>query len=222
MNMNCPNTPTSVISGMLKKEQTMAWQSAWKVFVEIYYSTMLAMAKNEFSRFGWTNTSDDEIEEVISATTLSIIDVFKKGKYEKGHKFRGFLKRIISRRVVDYIRTKNRKRTLAVESTNFLDAINNSDLNIDKSDGYYESLEENESIAYRKSVVLDAWENIRPAFSSQTALIFEMSYLENRPIGEILTSLGVDRKKVDNALHRVIKKLKQKVNEEDYRKELEK
>ncbi|MFI3291409.1 MAG: sigma-70 family RNA polymerase sigma factor [Opitutales bacterium] len=218
--MNCPDTPVSVISDMLKKEHTATWHSAWKVFYEIYYSTILAMAKNEFSRIYW-KASEVELAEVISATVLSIVDIFKRGKYVKGYKFRGFLKKIVARRVIDYVRSQNKKRTVSIEAMDLLDALNASDSNIERGKDFFEKLEEDEAREYRKSVVMDAWENIRLTFSSQTALIFEMSQLEEKSVAEISKLLKVEREIINGAVHRVLKKLKEKLSETDYKKELE-
>ena len=67
---------------------------------------------------------------------------------------------------------------------------------------------------------MDAWENIRPSFSPQTCLIFEMSQLEGKNVPEISEILGVTRNIIDSCVHRVLKKLKSKLEEENYRREL--
>ncbi len=217
--MNCPDTRLSVISGMLNQENKLTWQNSWKTFHDIYSNTMIAMAKNQFAKVKWNNISDEDIEEVISNSVLSIMKTFEQGKYEKGYKFRGFLKKVISRRVFDYMRSKNKNQTIGVESTEILDFL--SETNSDDSNEFLGELEDEEYKAYRAGIVLDAWENIRPTISPQTALIFELIHIEGKSHKEVASELWVERNVIDGALHRVMKKLKAKLAEEDYRKELE-
>ncbi len=220
--MKCPNTPKSVISELLNKEHSVSWQSAWKEFYRVYYSTMLAMTRNEFNRIAWHNVTNDEIAEIISDTVLSIMKIFERQQYNKACKFRGLLKKIIASRVIDYVRSQNKKRRISVEAIDVLDAINQSNVDIVNGNTFFDKLEEDESVASKKSVVMDAWANIRASVSPQTALICEMSQFEGKSVKEILSEFDVERRVIDSTVHRVLKKLRQKLNEESYRKELEK
>lgn len=217
--MKCPDTPQSVISEMLDQDKGVVWQKSWSVFFEIYYPPMLSMAKNVFKSIGWTSVPNEDMEEIISESVISIVNAFKNGKYQNGrYRFRGFLKQIITRRIIDFIRKKNKK---CLVSTEILDLYENvKKFDIGGSSNPFERLEDDEVDEYKKSVVMDAWENIRPSFSPQTCLIFEMSQLEGRSVPEISEILGVSRNVIDSCVHRVLKKLKAKLEEENYRKEL--
>lgn len=217
--MKCPDTPKSVISEMLNQNKGTVWQKSWNTFFEIYYSTMLSMAKNVFKNIGWLSVPNEDMEEIISESVISIVNAFKNGKYQNGkYRFRGFLKQIITRRIIDFIRRKNKKRLVPVE---ILDLYENAK-KFDACEGSnpFERLEDDEADEYKKSVVMDAWENIRPSFSPQTCLIFEMSQLEGKNVPEISEILGVTRNIIDSCVHRVLKKLKSKLEEENYRREL--
>lgn len=216
--MNIPDTPKSILVAMRNKEAGPKWENAWKILYDIYYSTMRVMTKNQFKKINWGDIDEGEIEEVISSSVLSIIETFQKDKYLEGYRFRGFLKTIIARRVIDYVRLQNKKRTIAVESIELLEAIHNP--NMAEQNEYFAQLEENEEREYQKGVLLDAWENIRTSLSPQTALIFSLSQLEGKSTKEITDLLDVERNIVDSTIHRVLKKLRKKLSENNYRKEL--
>ncbi|MDY6068517.1 MAG: sigma-70 family RNA polymerase sigma factor [Opitutales bacterium] len=221
--MKCPDTPKSVISQMLNREQGVVWQQAWSVFFDIYYQTMHSMAVNVFKYIGWSGVSDEDIQDIISASVISVIKTFEEGKYEKGkYRFRGFLKQVITRRVIDYIRNKNKKRSVSIEIIDLMEDMVKHEHGVELSNSPFDKLESDEADEYRKSVIMDAWESVRISCSPQSCLIFELSQLEGKKPTEIAEMLGVSRNVIDTCVHRVLKKLRAKLEEENYRKELEK
>ncbi len=221
--MNCPeNTPNSVISQMLNRDKGVVWQQAWKVFLDIYYMPMQSMARKAFRRSGWVDVKKEDLEEVISKSVLVIIKYFEEGKYEKRkYRFKGLLAKIIHCRVTDFIRRKMNKPEASIEDSYSLNCDDDfEDEFFGKTDDF-ENWEEDDAKQYKISVVRDAWENIRPSFSPQTCLIFEMNHLEGIRPNEIAKQLGIKRNIIDSCVHRVIAKLKNKLNEPEYRKELE-
>ncbi|MFR6034307.1 MAG: hypothetical protein ACLUKN_14715 [Bacilli bacterium] len=111
------------------------------------------------------------------------------------------------------------KRTVNVEAIDLVDALKSKDGGAVK---VFEELEANEVSIYRLSVIMDVWESIRHAFSPETCLIFEMTQLEEIPVKEVCKKLGVPRTKVDKAVYRIVKRLREELNKDIYRKELEK
>ena len=72
---------------------------------------------------------------------------------------------------------------------------------------------------YRRTQIMDLWESMRPAYSHETALIFEMRVLRGISVQEICSELNVDRTKVDKAVHRIRKKLREECQKENIGKE---
>ncbi len=218
--MICPNTPKSVIEELLKKDDSPLRNKSWNTFFEVYYNIIRLMAKKSLIKIGWTSFSEDDVSEMISQTFLSLENAFSKGLYKPSSSryFRGFLKRIVSCRVVDFIRTQNKKRTISVESIEMIDAINRED---EFSENYFQKLEEDEVKAYMRARIMDVWESIRHAYGSETALIFEMRILENIPVLEICEQLNVDRAKIDRVVHRIKKKIREELEQCDFEKEFE-
>lgn len=218
--MECPQTPNSVIAALLNTGGNALWQKSWGAFFDTYYVVMRAMTLNTFKKIGWMDVPENDIEEVISQSFISLRKAFESGSYKVGeYRFRGFLKRIISRRTIDYVRTKNKKRTVNVEAIDLVDALKSKDGGTVK---VFEELEANEVSIYRLSVIMDVWESIRHAFSPETCLIFEMTQLEEIPVKEVCKKLGVPRTKVDKAVYRIVKRLREELDKDIYRKELEK
>ncbi len=218
--MECPQTPNSVIAALLNTGGNALWQKSWGAFFDTYYVVMRAMTLNTFKKIGWMDVPENDIEEVISQSFISLRKAFESGSYKVGeYRFRGFLKRIISRRTIDYVRAKNKKRTVNVEAIDLVDALKSKDGGAVK---VFEELEANEVSIYRLSVIMDVWESIRHAFSPETCLIFEMTQLEEIPVKEVCKKLGVPRTKVDKAVYRIVKRLREELDKDIYRKELEK
>ena len=218
--MECPQTPNSVIAALLNTGGNALWQKSWGAFFDTYYVVMRAMTLNTFKKIGWMDVPENDIEEVISQSFISLRKAFESGSYKVGeYRFRGFLKRIISRRTIDYVRAKNKKRTVNVEAIDLVDALKSKDGGTVE---VFEELEANEVSIYRLSVIMDVWESIRHAFSPETCLIFEMTQLEEIPVKEVCKKLGVPRTKVDKAVYRIVKRLREELNKDIYRKEREK
>lgn len=217
--MNCPDTPNTVINKLLDRNDRGIWERSWKIFYEIYYTVMIAMVKNSFAKIGINRVSDNDANEVISNVFVSLLDSFENGKYIKGkYRFRGFLKRIVFCRTIDFVRAQNRKLPQEVKET--YDKINT--LDEENATEAFKELEISEYKAYRYSLILDIWENIRPAYSPQTCLAFEMTKLEGIPVENVCKKLQITREKVDKSVHRIIKKIKEEKDKEFYKKELEK
>ncbi len=216
--MICPNTPKSVIAELLKKDDSPLRNKSWNTFFSIYYDIIRLMAKKSLIKIGWTSFTEEDVSDILSQTYISLENAFSKGLYNptNGQYFRGFLKRIVSCRVVDFIRAQNKQRTISIESIDLIGAINRED---DFSENYFQKLEEDEEKAFFRAKILDIWESIRHAYSNQIALIFEMRILENRPILEICEELNVDRAKIDSAVHRIKKRIKEELEQTDFRKD---
>ena len=225
--MECPQTPNSVIAALLNTGGNALWQKSWGAFFDTYYVVMRAMTLNTFKKIGWLDVPENDIEEVISQSFISLRKAFESGSYKVGeYRFRGFLKRIISRRtigVIAYAVTAAARyisdRFLPDKAIDLVDALKSKDGGAVK---VFEELEANEVSIYRLSVIMDVWESIRHAFSPETCLIFEMTQLEEIPVKEVCKKLGVPRTKVDKAVYRIVKRLREELDKDIYRKELEK
>lgn len=217
--MICPDTPKSVISKLMRKDgDKLLWNNSWRIFFDVYFGIIKLMAQKSLRQLGWNSYSETDLDEIVSKIFLSLVESFSNGNYKPADNrhFRGFLKQIVVRRVVDFLRTQDRKRTISVESIEILSALNRENEAVEE---YFKQLDEDEMRQYIRTQIMDLWESIRPAHSPETALIFEMRVLEKRPVMEICKELNVDRAKVDKAVHRITKKLHEEYKKENLGKE---
>lgn len=106
--MICPNTPKSVISKLMRKDgDRLLWNNSWQIFFDVYFDIVKLMAQKSLRKLGWCSLSDADVDEIVSNTFSSLIDSFSDGKYKPSddRHFRGFLKQIVTRRAVDFLRT---------------------------------------------------------------------------------------------------------------------
>lgn len=216
--MNCPNTPNSVIGKMIDNADMKLWQKSWEIFYDTYIITIRQMAVNSFKAIGWNNVDEAALGAIISETFLSLQKAFENKTYTPDkYRFRGFLKRIVYRRTLDYIRAQNSARTV---SKDVIEIVEKTVCDSDDT-SYFEKLEENEANAYRMSVIMDIWESIRHSFDPKTCLCFELRMLEEMPVEDICAKLNVPRTKVDKSVHRIIKRLREETQKEYYKKEIQ-
>lgn len=146
-------------------------------------------------------------------TIVSLNEIFAKKIYDSSKsRFRCFLKTICQRRVVDYLR-KNAK------GANFGSIDDDeSDVLCSAEKLYAESkkveLQEAEKRAFRESLLLDAYMSIRHKFDARTCAAFEMIKLEDIDVETVVRELGVSQNAVNNAVYRIMKKLKETVQKE--------
>lgn len=213
--MNIPNTPRTIISQLVNPEKAMCWNGAWRRFFDIYHAPISIMVTKEFHKHGWYDLPLHVVDEVISDVVISLNSYFTSGKYNpaKG-KFRFLLKKMAMCRAMDYMR-KNYKY-LTTESIDIDDYIETKFEEIVDSDAHLE-LDRDEIIAFRYSMILDAYESIRHNFSPRTCLAFEMIKLEQAKIEDVVKELGVSPNTVNNAVYRIMKKLKEVVYDDGER-----
>ncbi len=206
--MICPNTPKSVIAELLKKDNSPLRNKSWNTFFSIYYDIIRLMTIKSMAKVGWTSFSEEDISDILSQTFLSLENSFTNGKYKPsdGRHFRGFLKRIVCCRVIDLIRSKNQKRVISFAP------IENDDMFSQKP---FDDIEEDEEKTFMRARIMDIWESIRHAYSPESALIFEMRVFDALSIPEICERLDIDRTKIDKTIHRIKKKIKEELEQND-------
>lgn len=212
--MKLPNTPRTIISQLIDTEKIELWNGAWRRLFDIYHAPISIMVTKEFHKHGWYDLPIHVVDEVVSDVVISLNNYFSNGKYDRNKgKFRFLLKKMAMCRAMDYMR-KNYKYL----TTKPLDAADYTEIKLeDISDHDVRlSLDADEVQAFKYSMILDAYESIRHKFSPRTCLAFEMIKLENKKVEEAMEELGVDSNSINNAVYRIMKKLKEVVyNDEE-------
>ena len=198
------DTPKSMIEQMLtSSENSASWQVGWQRFFDIYYPVLRHMARNGFAKFGFSNPPESAIDDVVSDTFQSMVKMFQSGKYDKSCRFRGFLKTLVYRKAVDYMR-KNKRQIAPLPFDDDAQKIFEEQA---RQDG-----DERENTLFRLARIREIFECVRlKSFDPQTLTIFEMVKLEGKSAKEVMRELGVKRNIVDNSVYKVMKRLKEEI-----------
>lgn len=217
--MNFPETPQTILAQLTEPDKIGIWNGAWRRFFDIYHAPIKVMVYNSFWKHGSYAAPSFVADEVIADVIVNLNKTFAEGKYERSRsKFRFFLKTICDRRVVDYIRQHSKS------SKN--DSIDDSSNNLEKylNDIYAESLntqlEQEEIKALRESIILDAYMTIRHNFDARTCMAFEMVKLEDMDKDDVVKELGVSAGVINNAVYKIMKKLKEVISNDETMKDL--
>lgn len=216
--MNIPNTPRTIISQLVDADKVEHWNGAWRRFFDIYHAPISIMVTKEFNNHGWYDLPLHVVDEVISDVVISLNKYFNDGKYERGKvKFRFLLKKMAMCRAMDYMR-KNYKHL----TTKSLDASEYIQIKIEEvaDNDIRLKLDADEIQAFKYAMILDAYEIIRHNFSPRTCLAFEMVKLKNKKIEEAMEELGVNANTINNAVYRIMKKLKEVVYNDESKESL--
>ena len=208
--MEIPNTPRTIISQLADAEKSRVWNGAWRRFFDIYHAPIALMVVGEFNSRGWYEVPPHIVDEVVSDVVVELNKYFESGRYDasKG-KFRYLLKRMAMCRAMDYMRRNYkylRAKSVELERERGADFESLSESAV--------KLDEQEERAFKRAMLLDAYETARLSFSPRTCLAFELIKLEGKPVDEVMKELGIDRNSANNAVYRKKKKKKKIVSQD--------
>lgn len=208
--MEIPNTPRTIISQLANAEKSQVYNGAWRRFFDIYHAPIALMIASEFNLRGWYEVPPHIVDEVVSDVVIALNKYFESGKYDasKG-KFRYLLKKMAMCRAMDYMRRNYkylRAKSIEFEMERGVDFESLSDDVL--------KLDEQQELAFKRAMLLDAYETVRLSFSPRTCLAFELIKLEGRPVDEVVRELGIDRNCANNAVYRIMQKLRKIISED--------
>ena len=209
--MEFPQTPKTIIEQLVSPEKSATWNGAWRKFFDFYHATIRVMACNSFYKRGWYGVPAHVIDEVIEEIVISLNKVFIEKRFDfRKSRFRFFLKTVCDRRVVDYLREN------AVSNEESIDSEDGKILRwaeIYTADENAMRLAEEELRAFRQALLFDTYMSIRHEFDARTCIAFEMVKLEDVPVENVVRELGVSPNTVNNAVYRIVKKLRTVLSE---------
>ena len=219
--MKCPDTPASIIKNLAPENNLMLIQKSWSRFYDIYLMTVKAMAVKSFKKAGWHKVSENDITDVVQNAFISLFTAFKEGSYTpENHRFRGFLKRIVERRTLDFIRASRKNKTISIDALETLDALEKSRQDCDYS--YFDNLEESEMAEYRKAILNEATENVLQDCAPTMRLSFELRAMRDVPMEEVCRQLDISPARASKNVFTITQRLKSEINKPFYKRELQK
>ena len=219
--MEFPQTPKTVLEKLIAPEQNAAWNGAWRDFFDIYHATIKVMVCNSFYRRGLYGVPASVTDDVIADVVISLNEIFAARRYDaEKSRFRFFLKTVCDRRVVDFLR-KNGGAPAESLDDDACDARSRAESEAaENGTSETERLEAEELRAFRRAILLDAYTCIRGEFAPYTCVAFEMVKLEGLPVERVVSELGVSPNVVNNAVHRITKRLREALSRDENFKEL--
>ncbi len=167
-------------------------QERWREFELIYKPLLLFWMRKK----NVPASAEDEILQECWISAFKTIGKFERDS-DKGS-FRGWLRTIVHRRVVDYFRSLPKDQAVPQERLN--DIVTPKQKGADELEGEQQALREIEARAL---------EVIRSTTKEQTWKMFWMRVVEKVPYPEIAKQFGVSEAAVRMAKQRVLKRLKE-------------
>ena len=193
----------------------MPYQTAWSTFFDLYHTPLRFAVLAAFRRCNWDRVSEEMLEETIADIVVSFFKAEFSYDRENG-KFRNYLRQLAAWRVRDKITQLPKARETLMGQ---LDGETTDVQELDSSRPPDEAIEEKEREAYRSALLTTMLEDVRNRVSPQTFLMFEMTKILGHSPEEVAEQFKVKRNVVDNAVFRVLGKLKELAAQPEYRKE---
>jgi len=207
------DTPVSLLSCLQENRGGFPNEKAWSAFFNLYHGPIRAVALSVFRRYNWKHVPDAILDDVI----LDVVTSFFKADFSydpSRGKFRHYLRQLTTWRVKDTLARLPKGLSLPFEEVAEAE-LSASSL---QPDG---ELEAREVEVYRATLLATLLEDVRSRVSPQTFLMFEMVKIFGCSPEEVAARFKVKRNVVDNASHRVLKKLRELALQPEYRKEYE-
>lgn len=207
-----PETPVTLLGRLACGDCPDQWNQSWKTFFSLYYPAMRICVVRAFMRYGWKSVPDHLVEDTLSDTFAALSKSQANFRYDPDQgRFRGYVAQIIHWKVKDRLKGMRREPH---EGESALSREVSADTSA------YESLAQQEERAWQYSALCLMLEEVSKQVSPQTYLIFEQTKLQERAPEEVMRELGVSRSTLDNANHRVMRKLISLASSPEFRREL--
>ena len=207
-----PETPITLMGRLVHSENEIHWNDAWTTFYELYRPAIRVSVIRAFMRCGWKSVPDYIVDETLSDVLVSLQQGCKKFLYDPAlGRFRGYVAQLVHWKVQDRLKAI-RKNPHENEDT-----LKNK---AGDDPSAYEAITQSEDQAWEYSTLAMMLEEVAMLVSPQTFLIFEQTKIKERSPDLVIAELGISRSTLDNANHRVMKKLISLARTDEYRKEL--
>lgn len=215
--MEFPTTRKSLIGRLRDPAHSLGWERTWQEFFELYHGVIRTCVHTAFVRKGWTQPSAADVADVVTRVMEALyhpgpeaaaIDVER-------YRFRQLVRMLAQRKVVDFIRRRQRhRREVANDVALELAA---QEVASDDSGPLRESAEESD--AFQQAALVTLIDTLRREVSFQVFMIFDLVKLKDTPPDQVSRDLGVKRGVVDNSVYKAMQKLREIAQRPELQKE---
>ena len=179
--------PLATRRSLLTRLKDWGDRAGWREFFDTYWRLIYSVAKRSGMR-------DEDANDLVQEVMVSVANEMPDFRYdrEKGS-FRGFLMRIVHRRIADFWRrgVSARKMTNSIEDqTDFVEPVT-------------EDFTRQWDLEWKRHMLEVALQRVRASIKLRHYMIFEMAVLREVPVAEIKDTLGVGLAMIYVTKHRV-------------------
>lgn len=162
-------------------------RAGWREFFDTYWQLIYSVAKRSGMR-------EEDAHELVQDVMVSVANQMPDFRYDRAKgSFRGFLMRIVHRRIADFWRrgVAARKMTVAIEDQ------------VDFAEPVTEDFERQWDSEWKSRMLEVALRRVRGKVKLRHYMIFEMAVLRDAPVAEIKRTLGVGLALIYVVKHRI-------------------
>ena len=197
-----PTTSSGLLEGV-RQDDPIAWDRLSRIYTHLVWHR--CRIKSRLSR----EDSYDVMQEVFLEVRRSI---HKLDKQADGT-FRGWLWTITTNKIIDFLRQKSRQPKAAggSDAAHQMSQVQDLYSELLNKEKRSEKEEKNEKAILAKAVL----EMIEPDFKPKTWQAFYRCKMANCPVSEVARELGMTETAVTSAVHRVVTRLKEELQDLD-------
>ena len=174
------------------------WENGedWKIFFDTYWRLIFSVALK-------AGLTENEAEEVVQETIISVCKQMPDFEYNKAGSFKAWLLQIVRRRVSDQFRKRApiQERPTEDTRTDFLERIPSSEARL-------EDVWEEE---WRRNLIETAITKVKNRIKPRFFQIFDLVVLKEWPVSEVARGLNVSSAQVYLTRHRVTRLIRDEV-----------
>ena len=162
-------------------------RAGWREFFDTYWQLIYSVAKRSGMR-------EEDAHELVQDVMVSVANQMPDFRYDRAKgSFRGFLMRIVHRRIADFWRrgVAARKMTVAIEDQ------------VDFAEPVTEDFERQWDSEWKSRMLEVALRRVRGKVKLRHYMVFEMAVLRDAPVAEIKRTLGVGLALIYVVKHRI-------------------
>lgn len=204
MNDLFPSTRRTLVARLRDQANPLRWEQSWQEFFDLYHAAIRTCVKSTLRRQGWHDACAADVDDIVVELMRNLYEPENSPIDVKQYRFRQMLHMLAHRRVVDFIRRRQRQRHERAGENALAAAAKNEAL---ESPTITETPEEAEE--FQNAALLTLFDALRKEVSFQVFLIFELVKFKNAPPAQVAEELGVKRSVVDNSVYKAMQKLRE-------------
>jgi RNA polymerase sigma factor (sigma-70 family) len=195
-------TRESLLSRLKDFDDDEGWREFFKIYRQLIFATAIKSGLRE-----------DEAEEVVQETCISVAKTIKEFKYDpKKCRFKNWLGHLAQKRIADRFRKRSRELPLGEVASNRTTRTAAIERVADTGGAEIDAIWEAE---WQEKLLAAAIERVKAQVSAEQYQMFDFYVVKKMPAGKVAKSLGVSLGRIYLAKHRVSRLIKIEVRRLD-------